>query len=79
MELEHTTNLFMQAPANGQYGNITVTDACDLCLIKNLKFQAESPYYDGPDLWSSSIYESKTSSCQVTGMDLTSMPLTLYT
>ncbi|KAI3331384.1 hypothetical protein F4824DRAFT_294880 [Ustulina deusta] len=67
------------APANGQYGNITVTDACDLCLIKNLKFQAESPYYDGPDLWSSSIYESKTSSCQVTGMDLTSMPLTLYT
>lgn len=67
------------APANGLYGNISITDPCDMCLVKNLKFQAESPYYDGPDLLSSSIYQSKTSSCSVTGMDLTSTPLTIFT
>ncbi|KAH8901682.1 hypothetical protein GQ53DRAFT_851663 [Thozetella sp. PMI_491] len=67
------------APANGLYGNITITDPCDLCLVVNLQFQAESPYYDGPDLWSSSIYQSKTSSCGITGMGLTSVPMTVYT
>jgi LysM repeat protein len=69
----------LEVPANGQYGNINIASDCDLCLIKNLQFQAESPYYDGPDVFSSSLYQSKTSSCGVTGMDLTSIPLTVYT
>lgn len=69
----------IQAPANGQYGSITVTDPCNRCLIMNLQFQAGSPYYDGPDLWTSSLYQSKTSSCSVTDMPLTSTDLTLFT
>jgi hypothetical protein len=46
-------------------------DSCDLCLIKLLQFQAGSPYYNGPDLASQSLYQSKTSSCKVTGYPLT--------
>jgi hypothetical protein len=48
---------------------------CDLCFIKNLKMQAESPYYHGPQLRSSSIYESKTSSCGVAGYALSTSTL----
>lgn len=66
-------------PAGGDYGNITVTDPCNICLIMNLKFQAESPYYAGPDIYSSSLYQSKTSSCGVSGMPLTTTSETIYT
>ncbi|OBT78531.1 hypothetical protein VF21_01031 [Pseudogymnoascus sp. 05NY08] len=57
-----------------------VPNPCDLCFIKNLRMQAGSPYYDGPALADSSVYESKTSSCSITGMPLnnngiTGMPL----
>lgn len=69
----------ISVPAGGDYGNLTVTDPCDTCLIKNLKFQAESPYYGGPDIYSSSLYQSKTSSCGVTGMPLTTTTGTIYT
>lgn len=44
---------------------------CDLCSIKSLRMQAASPYYDGPELRSQSIYQSKTLSCGVTGYPLT--------
>lgn len=51
------------------------TDPCDMCFIKNLRLQAGSPYYDGPALRESSIYESKTSSCSVTGYPLATTTL----
>jgi LysM repeat protein len=46
-------------------------DPCDMCLLKNLRFQAGSPYYDGPDLASQSLYQSRTSSCGIQGQPLT--------
>jgi len=36
-----------------------------------LRFQAGSAYYNGPQLRASSLYESKTSSCEITGYPLT--------
>lgn len=65
----------------GTGGNATgnITNPCDLCFIKNLQFQASSPYYNGPLLADQSIYESKTSSCKVTGMPLKTTDLTFYT
>jgi hypothetical protein len=56
-----------------------VPDSCDLCFIKSLQLQAGSPYYDGPALASQSIYQSKTSSCNVTGYPLTTSTLSFYT
>ncbi|KAF8457847.1 hypothetical protein BDZ91DRAFT_785929 [Kalaharituber pfeilii] len=46
-------------------------DTCDLCFIKSMRIQAGSPYYNGPRLLSQSQYQSKTSSCSVTGYPLT--------
>lgn len=65
----------------GTGGNATGTIAnpCDLCFIKNLQFQAGSPYFNGPLLADQSVYESKTSSCGVTGMPLKTTDLTFYT
>ncbi|KAL8709699.1 MAG: hypothetical protein Q9220_005639 [cf. Caloplaca sp. 1 TL-2023] len=54
-------------------------NACDLCFIKNLQFRAGSPYYDGPELLESSIYQSKTSSCGVTGYPLQTSVLSYAT
>jgi LysM repeat protein len=54
-------------------GDTEIPSPCDLCFIESLKFQAESPFYDGSLL--SSIYTSKTSSCKVTGMPLTTSTL----
>jgi hypothetical protein len=53
---------------------------CDLCFIKNLKMQAESPYYYGPQLRSSSVYESKTSSCGVSdyALSTSTLPWPMY-
>ncbi|OBT95526.2 hypothetical protein VE01_05175 [Pseudogymnoascus verrucosus] len=56
-----------------------IPNPCDLCFIKNLRLQAGSPYYDGPALADSSVYESKTSSCSITGMPLTTTDLLWYT
>jgi LysM repeat protein len=60
-------------------GDIETPSPCDLCFIKALKFQAESPFYG--DSLLSSIYTSKTSSCKVTGMPLTisTLPVTTTT
>lgn len=55
------------APPSG----VEPSGPCDLCFIKNLQKQAGSPYYDGPQIRESSIYESKTSSCSVTDYPLT--------
>ncbi|CAO2650794.1 Nn.00g020860.m01.CDS01 [Neocucurbitaria sp. VM-36] len=55
--------------------NVQSSGPCDLCFIKNLQKQAGSPYYHGPQLRSSSIYESKTSSCGVAGYPLTTSNL----
>lgn len=55
------------------------TDRCDLCFIKNLQFQAGSPYYDGPLLAEHSVYQSKTSSCGISGYPLTTSDLSFYT
>ncbi|KAI0143678.1 hypothetical protein GGR57DRAFT_341918 [Xylariaceae sp. FL1272] len=67
------------APASGQFGDVNVTDSCDLCLVKNLQFQAGSPYYDGPMILAQSIYQSKTSSCGIKNMDITPTALTVWT
>ncbi|KAF8252101.1 LysM domain-containing protein [Wilcoxina mikolae CBS 423.85] len=56
-------------------GNMTDTTQCDLCFIKNLRYQAASPYYNGPRLANDSVYESMTSSCNVTGYPLTTTNL----
>ncbi|KAI1522760.1 LysM domain containing protein [Pyrenophora tritici-repentis] len=50
--------------------NVQFSGPCDLCFIKNLQKQAGSPYYYGPHLRSSSVYQSKTSSCGVAGYPL---------
>ena len=55
------------------------TDPCDLCFIKNLQFQAGSPYYDGPLLAEQSVYQSKTSSCGISGYPLTTSDLSFFT
>ncbi|KAI0424844.1 hypothetical protein F5Y09DRAFT_353023 [Xylaria sp. FL1042] len=54
---------------------------CDLCFIKSLRLQAGSQYYNGPIIRQSSIYESKTSSCSIKNMPLTTTALatTMYT
>lgn len=61
--------------SNNSTASGNTTDECDLCFIRNLQFRAGSPYYDGPLLAESSIYESKTSSCGVTGYPLTTTDL----
>ncbi|RMZ83680.1 hypothetical protein DV738_g1034, partial [Chaetothyriales sp. CBS 135597] len=66
-------------PAGGDFGDHDTSDPCDLCLVKNLQFQAESPYYDGLRLQSQSIYESKTASCGVSNMPLTTKTASLIT
>ncbi|KAI4644398.1 hypothetical protein J4E93_006299 [Alternaria ventricosa] len=55
---------------------VQASGPCDLCFIKNLQKQAGSPYYDGPQIRESSLYESKTSSCGVTGypLSISSLP-----
>jgi hypothetical protein len=60
--------------------NVQSSGPCDLCFIKSLKMQAESPYYYGPGLRSLSVYESKTSSCGVAGYPLSTstLPWQLY-
>ncbi|KAF2126083.1 carbohydrate-binding module family 50 protein [Dothidotthia symphoricarpi CBS 119687] len=55
--------------------DVQFSGPCDLCFIKNLQKQAGSPYYYGPQLQSSSIYQSKTSSCGVAGYPLTTSTL----
>ena len=57
-----------QQPLGGSPSNAANVDPCDDCFIKNLQFEASSPYYDGPAL--SSVYSSKTSSCHKTGFPL---------
>ncbi|KAJ3561274.1 hypothetical protein NPX13_g9010 [Xylaria arbuscula] len=78
-------NAVMADPGHGDSGwlggveNGTSISECDLCFIKNLRMQAGSPYYDGPEVASQSIYESKTSSCSIANMPRTtwSMPTTV--
>ncbi|CAN9364447.1 unnamed protein product [Alternaria sp. RS040] len=55
---------------------VQASGPCDLCFIKNLQKQAGSPYYDGPQIRENSLYESKTSSCGVTGypLSISSLP-----
>lgn len=56
-------------PVTGGKANVTTPPSpCDLCFVESLRFQAGSPYYDGPLL--ASVYSSKTSSCKVSGMPL---------
>lgn len=57
----------------------TQPDDCDACLVKNLKLQAGSPYFDGPVIASLSLYESMTSSCNVIGQPLATTTLGFYT
>lgn len=66
-------------PAGGDFGQHDTLDPCDSCLLANLRFQAGSPYYDGPVLQSRSVYQSKTSSCGVTGAPLTTTANSLLT
>ena len=65
-------------PANGDFGS-PVTDPCDDCLVSLLRFQAGSPYFNGLDLQTESIYETKTVECGIVGAPLTTTPLTLFT
>ncbi|KAK8007950.1 carbohydrate-binding module family 50 protein [Apiospora marii] len=64
-------------PAGGDFGEHDTSNRCDACLLKNLAFQAGSPYYDGPKLRSMSLYESRTSSCGIATAPLTTTPNTL--
>lgn len=64
-------------PAGGDFGEHDTSDRCDACLLKNLAFQAGSPYYDGPRLQSMSLYESRTSSCGIATAPLTTTPNSL--
>lgn len=59
------------APAGGDYGGYTITSDCDRCLVSIVRFKAGSPYEDGPDMQSSSVYQSLTSSCGIKDMPLT--------
>ncbi|KAI1448974.1 carbohydrate-binding module family 50 protein [Annulohypoxylon stygium] len=65
---------FTDIVANG-----TDISPCDMCFVKGLRIQASVPYYDGPAIISQSIYESKTSSCSISGMPRTtsSLPATI--
>ena len=55
---------------NTSTNSTDASDSCDLCFIKILQFQASSPYFSGSELQERSIYQSKTSSCGVTGYPL---------
>ncbi|GJC83778.1 lysM domain-containing protein ARB_00327 [Colletotrichum liriopes] len=57
-------------PAGGDFGEHDTSNRCDACLLDSLRFQAGSPYYEGPVLRSRSIYEAKTSSCGVANKPL---------
>lgn len=76
-----STNNTKSMSINGTSSKSTsnTTNSCDLCAIKNLQYQAGSPYFDGPLLAEQSVYESKTSSCSVTGYPLTTTALPFYT
>ncbi|CAI4218948.1 unnamed protein product [Parascedosporium putredinis] len=54
-------------PGSGDWGGQNVTSNCDQCIVSLLRFRASSPYYGGPVLRSSSVYESRTSSCKIAG------------
>lgn len=58
-------------PAGGDFGDHDTNDPCDICLLKNLAFQAGSPYYGGPSLRNQSVYEEKTKSCGIKTAPLT--------
>ncbi|KAK2015703.1 LysM domain-containing protein [Colletotrichum eremochloae] len=66
-------------PAGGDFGDYVPSDTCDRCLVKNLEFQAGSPYFDGPRLQAESVYESRTASCGIVGAPLTTTTLSLFT
>lgn len=57
---------FTDIVANG-----TVADPCDMCFILSLRIQAGAPFYDGPAIASQSLYQSKTSSCKIQDVPLT--------
>lgn len=69
---------------NGQYcnvviGNLTASNAtgsslCNQCILLKLQGEAQSPYDDGPLVYSQSVYQSYTSSCGFTGKPLTASP-----
>jgi len=69
---------------NGQYcnvviGNLTASNAtgsaqCNQCVLLKLQAEAQSPYDDGPLVYSESLYQSYTSSCSFTGYPLTASP-----
>lgn len=65
-------------PASGDFGDHPTDDHCDLCLVANLRFQAEMPWYDGPELQSQSIYQSMTSSCGIANMPLVTKTNSLF-
>ncbi|KAF2416682.1 LysM domain-containing protein [Tothia fuscella] len=53
-----------------------VTDSCSMCSIKKLQIEAGSPYYYGPKLAAESVYQSKTASCKISNMPMsTSRPV----
>jgi len=60
--------LISVAYADGGVNNGSTVDPCDDCFIKNLQFEASSPFYDGPNL--GPVYSSKTSSCGKTTFPL---------
>jgi hypothetical protein len=73
---------WLKLPTDSPFGwddqpptGVVSSGPCDLCFIKTLQKQAESPYYDGPALRRSSVYEWKTKSCGISNQPL--MILTL--
>ena len=60
------------SPARGnlQFVVPSAADPCDMCFIKKLRIEASSPYYDGWKLAKEGVYESKTSSCKIAGLPL---------
>lgn len=74
---------------NGQYcnvviGNLTAANAtgsalCNECVRLKLQSEAQSPYDDGPLVYSESLYQSYTSSCGISGKPLTTAPPTQTT
>ncbi|KAK1709775.1 hypothetical protein BDP67DRAFT_408326, partial [Colletotrichum lupini] len=66
-------------PAGGDFGDYVPSDTCDGCLVKNLRFQAGSPYFDGPRLQAQSVYESRTADCGITGAPLVTTTISLFT
>ncbi|KAI0109000.1 hypothetical protein GGR51DRAFT_513994 [Nemania sp. FL0031] len=76
------TNAAMADPGDGESGwlgsvgnGTDAADECDLCFVKSLRLQAGAPYYNGPVISQSSLYESKTSSCSIKDMPLTTTAL----